>query len=170
MQNLQILTQEILKQNLHYNPETGLFNWIKGNNQIKIGDTAGCLHKVRSYISIKINGKDYLAHRLAWLYVHGEMPADQIDHVNHDKTDNRIANLRAVTNQENHQNRTINSNNTSGFMGVNWYKPTQKWHARIMIDGKNKHLGYFTNQADAIVARQIANVKYGFHENHGIVA
>ena len=163
-----MITQQILKSILHYNQETGIFTWVKLrlNNKIKAGDVAGNLQP-NGYICIRINGKDYRAHRLAWLYMHGEFPPDQINHVNHDKADNRIANLCCGSHRECHKNRGMQDNNKSGFTGVIWHKQTEKWMAYIKLNGKQKTLGYFDNLEEAILARQIANIEYGFHINHG---
>lgn len=160
------MNQQTLKDNLHYNQTTGIFTWLKTKSRsIKIGDIAGTVNK--SYIRIIINGNAYQAHRLAWLDVYGEIPSNDIDHINHDKSDNRINNLRCVTKRENQQNRTININNVSGFTGVSWNKCAKKWQARIKIASKYKHLGLFTNLDDAIAARKAANLEYNFHINHG---
>jgi len=163
-----MLTQERLKELLHYDKDTGVFTRkIKLANGIQVGDIAGCVDGVNGYIVIIIDGKNYRAHRLAWLYVNGGFPKEQIDHISHDRTDNKIANLRSVTNQENQMNKSMLKNNTSGFTGVYWHKPTNKWQSQIMINGKYKHLGYFTNKNDAIKARKEANIEFGFHQNHG---
>ena len=111
--------------------------------------------------------KTYLAHRVIWAIVNCEWPSGQIDHINGNKIDNRIVNLRIVNNSENQKNQTIASNNTSGFMGVSWKKATKKWYVFIGVDGKMKSLGYFCELSDAINARKEAEVAYGFHKNHG---
>jgi hypothetical protein len=92
--------------------------------------------------------------------VHGVWPEDQIDHINRDRADNRIENLREVTNKQNQQNRSTNSDNTSGHTGVSWYKPYSKWRAQIKHNHKVIHLGYFTNIEDAIAARKAAEKLY----------
>lgn len=114
----------------------------------------------------RIFGRKYLAHRIIWKLVHGTDP-EQVDHINGIRDDNRIENLRSVTSQENLKNQKMCSNNTSGVMGVYWYKRLGKWSARIMVAGKNKHLGYFTDKFDAIKARKNAEKEHGFHTNHG---
>lgn len=164
------MNQEYLKSILHYNSEIGIFTWLIApkRTQLKIGDVARGLCKSTGYIQIKLNGKRYLAHRLAWLYMFGNFPSNDIDHINHNRSDNRIVNLRCVTRQENMQNRTMQNNNVSGFTGVCWHKHSNKWRAYIKIDGKMKELGLFTNLADAITVRQLENFKNNFHYNHGI--
>jgi hypothetical protein len=115
----------------------------------------------------KIFGRTYRAHRVIWAMTTGAWPEDQIDHINGDPADNRIENLRAVTQSENLRNAALPRNNTSGAMGVGWHKPAGKWQAQIRGNGKQINLGLFTNKDDAIAARAAAEKKYGFHENHG---
>jgi hypothetical protein len=163
------LTQNYLKENLDYNPTTGIFNWkVSNNNRIKVHDIAGSVRK-DGYIHIRINGKDYRAHRLAYLYITGSFPLNQVDHINHSRDDNRFSNLRLVSNQENQRNRSMRVNNKSGFTGVCWDKCANKWKAQIKANGKVKYLGSFTDLAEAIDCRKKANVEYGFHTNHGRV-
>jgi hypothetical protein len=170
METGQELTQERLKSLLSYNPETGEFTWLVSRGSRQAGEIAGCLKRDRSekvYIRIKIDGKNYLAHRLAWLYTHGEWPENDIDHIDQDSLNNRLSNLRDVTNAENGKNQKIAKNNSSGVMGVCFRNDMQKWHARIEVNGKRIHLGLFDLKDDAIVARKNAEVKYDFHPNHG---
>lgn len=141
---LLVLTQQELKENLHYDPLTGVFTRIKVNikNQVKVGDIAGYLSK-KGYVVIVINGKAYKAHRLAWLYQTGEMPNDMIDHENTIRCDNRFCNLRQATNRQNVQNQIKSSkNNKSEFLGVSLNK-RGRYISRIGVDGKKKYLGIF---------------------------
>jgi hypothetical protein len=115
----------------------------------------------------RIDARGYLAHRVVWALVHGAWPQKQIDHIDHDRTNNRVENLRIVGHQENHRNTTLRKNNASGFMGVSWYKAGEKWTAYIMIDRVKKHLGCFDALEDAVAARRAAEARFGFHENHG---
>jgi len=167
----EILTQEWIKELVHYNPNTGVFTWIKKpssrSNRIKVGEAAGFTSKVNGYTEIGIRNKTYKIHRLAFLYMTGLMPEHQVDHINHVKDDNRWCNLRLVTNAENQKNTTRNKNNTSGVLGVNWRKDRSKWRAQIMVDGINKELGSYVYFILACIARKQAEVEYGFHENHG---
>jgi len=161
----ELLTQAELKELLHYNPDTGALTWLKsGKGRKANGETKGLNN---GYFTIRIKGRQYKSHRLAWLYVYGVWPKDQVDHINHITTDNRIANLREVTNQENHRNASLSKNNTSGVTGVYWHKQIKKWLASIHVDYKKTHLGCFDKFEDAIAARKKAENKYGFHENHG---
>lgn len=151
---------------LEYDPETGLFRWkVKINARCKTGWFAG--DKNSRYKRIRVFNNIYLAHRLAWLIYHGHWPCNEIDHEDHDKHNNRIGNLRDVQHSQNQMNQGMNPNNTSGFRGVSFYKSEMKWCSRLQLNGKTIHLGKFSNKDDAIAARQEANVKYGFHPNHG---
>ncbi|MCK9994539.1 MAG: hypothetical protein Dbin4_03059 [Alphaproteobacteria bacterium] len=147
-----MLDRSRLKALLHYDPDTGAFTWrVKPNRRIRVGDVAGDL-RPNGYRRIRIDGKPYAAHRLAWLYVYDRWPANQLDHMNGVRDDNRWDNLREATNAENSQNRNINSNSTSGLMGVCWHKQRQKLRAEIQIAGRKKHLGLFTTPEDAHAA------------------
>lgn len=162
------ITQEILKQKLHYNPDTGYFYWNKTGG-INAGDVAGCEYKMTSgktYIIIGINRTRYLAHRLVWLYMHGFFP-EEIDHIDGNGANNRLNNLRNVSSIENRRNIRKFKNNTSGITGVGIDKRYNKWCAHIQIHGRKKSLGYFDNIFDAACARISAQQQYGFHENHG---
>jgi HNH endonuclease len=112
-----MLTQAILKELLHYNAETGVFTWLKHRKSTKKGAVAGYLRK-NGYILIGIFGKLCPAHRLAWLYVHGEIPSKFIDHKDCNPSNNAIGNLRLATNSENQFNTKLRKDNTSGFKGV----------------------------------------------------
>jgi hypothetical protein len=142
------LTQAELMRVLSYQAETGIFRYaLSTNKRIRVGDIAGTI--MRGYPRIKIDGTVYEAHRLAWLYVHGSWPAGQVDHINGVTTDNRISNLRDVTQSGNAQNRRIaQRNNQSGFLGVSVHG-IGKWQADIRINGKKKYLGIYSSPEDA---------------------
>jgi hypothetical protein len=162
------LTQEDLREQLHYEQDDGTFKWkVSSAKRVKVGDVAGTVDSVTGYRRIRINGKRYFAHRLAFLYMAGEFPPEGVDHINHDRLDNRWVNLRPASQQENNKNVSMSVRNKSGFTGVHWYKPLDKWMANIKINGKSKHLGYFKDLDEAIACRKEANTKYGFHQNHG---
>ena len=153
----------------HLFPES---NWFKDNgckawNARYSGQPALSYKNPKGYCGGKIFNQFLLAHRVIWAMHYGEWPGGQIDHKNHDRTDNRISNLRVVTNQGNGKNRSLQKNNTSGFTGVQWIKSSGKWDARITVDGVQKFLGSFVKKQDAITARQAANKKYKYHTNHG---
>ena len=164
---LHMITQKELKETLHYNPETGVFIWLKTpRGKVKAGDVAG--HKDSDgYIIIKIAGKEYKAHRLAWLYVHGAMPEKIMDHINHVKADNRIINLRCVSHIENQKNRSLWRKSKTGITGVLRDSRSKMWLARITVDKKLIYLGVFDCFFSACCVRKSAENKYGFHANHG---
>lgn len=120
------------------------------------------------YVMVRIGKKLYRAHRIIWEIHNGMIPKKmQIDHINHIRDDNRIENLRLVNSLENGMNQGIAINNTSGVTGVVWVSARGKWMAQIRVKGKNIYLGLFSDFNSARKARAIAEVKYGFHDNHG---
>ena len=163
---MKTITQIELQSIINYNENTGLFIWsVDRSKGTKAGALAGTL--VKGYILISIKKKKYSAHRLAWLYMYGEFPKDQLDHINHDRADNRIDNLREVSNHDNRKNMGLDSRNTSGTTGVFWRKDRNRWSARIGVDGEFLSLGSFVKYSDAVDARKNAEALYGFHLNHG---
>lgn len=144
------LTQERLKNVFDYNAETGVFtNKVRRANR-HIGEAAGCINSA-GYCKISVDGSQYLGHRLAWLYVYGEMP-EQIDHINCNRFDNRIANLRECNQLENTQNiRDAHKDSETGKLGV-YLLPSGKFRARIMVSGQSKHIGCFNTKEEAYVA------------------
>lgn len=160
------ITQDRLKSLLLYEPITGKFTWKVNKGSKKAGAQAGNLH-LDNHIRIRIDGKIYRAHRLAWLYTYGRWPSQQIDHINHDRSDNRLVNLREVDQITNHQNLGIRKDNKSGSTGVHWDRRMEKWMAFIHVNKVRKHIGYFDILQDAILARKNAEIRYGFHPNHG---
>lgn len=111
--------------------------------------------------------RQYRVHRVIWALHHGEWPQGAIDHIDHDRLNNRIENLRVTDTAGNGQNRTLNINSTSGFSGVGYHKRDRKWTACIKLLGKRKYLGYFNTKEEAIQVRKRAERQFGFHENHG---
>lgn len=147
-----MISREDVDQMVRYEPETGLFYWrVTNSNRAKAGSVAGTINS-KGHVVIGINRKHYLAHRLAWLLTHDAWPSKEIDHKNGDPRDNRIKNLRAATHAENMRNRRNAANNTSGFKGVRWSADKNKWRARIQINSKQIHLGYFQTTEDAYTA------------------
>jgi len=158
-----MIDYNLIKEYFIYDLKTGIFKWkIKPHHKINIGDVAGCKIK-DGYISIQINNKKYKAHRLAWLYVYGEMPKLCIDHINGIRHDNRIENLRDVSRKINSQNiKKIPRNNTSGLLGAYWHKNRNKWVSQIAINGKDKHLGLF--ETPQLAHEAYLKAKREFHE------
>ena len=164
------LTYEYLDSIFRYDSETGyLFNKVRRGLKFPEDRAETSVDNSTGYKTININNKGYGAHRIAWFLHYGEMPTSQIDHIDHNKTNNKIKNLRAVTHRENSLNRGINKNNTSGIVGVIWYKRDKKWQSTIRVKYKKIHLGYFFKKEDAIAARKMAEKIYKFHKNHGIL-
>ncbi|BAE72736.1 HNH endonuclease family protein [Xanthomonas phage OP1] len=154
------LTFDDVDQLLAYDPETGELRWkMSTNRRIKAGSGAGCVGG-NGYLQVKVHGKMYQAHRLAWLLHTGKWPSQQLDHIDGCKTNNRISNLRECSNAENQQNRGKSSNNTSGVPGVYWHKEAKKWRARIMLDGKQISLGLFNTLEEAAAAREAAKAQH----------
>jgi len=123
--------------------------------------------QTQGYLYGKVFGKNYLAHRVMWALEYGTWPDGDIDHVNQNKTDNRICNLRTASKTENARNKTTYKNNTSGFVGVSRCK--NKWRAYVTVDRKQVHLGLFTTEKQANNARMKANSRYSFSQNHGTI-
>lgn len=142
-----IITLVELKTLLVYNPDTGLFEWAIDRRSIKKDNPVGGVSP-RGYRHVKIAGKDYLEHRLAWFYFYGSWPSGHIDHRNGIKTDNRITNLRAATRSQNMQNQRL-PHGSSDYLGVCFHKQTGKWQARITVDKKTRCLGRFDSQQEA---------------------
>ena len=164
------ITQEELKKLLHYNPDTGVFTWLKARTGVKKNNTAGSImtnDDGKSYYRIMCKGVRYFSHRLAWFYIHLEWPKCEIDHINGNGCDNRLINLRSVTRLENRKNRRKPSNNSSGISGVYWNKREVSWKVQISVNRKKFCLGTFDNIFDAVCARKNAEIKHGFHKNHG---
>lgn len=160
------LTQARLKELLHYDPESGAITWAsRPSSRVKVGMLAGKVHPTQGYRQVRADKSLYYAHRLAWLYMTGEWPAADVDHINHVRDDNRWSNLRGATRSQNIQYKSMQSNNTSGVKGV--YFHAGKWAASIQYNGKNRHLGRFTDLADAKefveLARDMCFGEFAFH-------
>lgn len=147
-----MITQDELKKNVFYEPETGMFTRISNGNFCETKNGSG-------YIVIKIKRKLYDAHRLAFLYMTGSIP-DEVDHKNCIRDDNSWSNLRPASHLENTQNRYESINNTSGFKGVHWHKNKKKWHANIRFNNKKIFLGSFNTAEEASKAYNEAAEKY----------
>jgi hypothetical protein len=162
---MQEISAEYARHLFYYDGEKLIWEVSRG------GVTAGSVWTSptsgRQYLQVMIGGKLYQAHRLIWLLVYGEWPRQHIDHIDGNGLNNRIENLRDVSQTENNRNRRNQSNNKTGICGVYWYTRGKKWRAEIKVGGKQIHLGYFTDKAEAAAARKAAEQKYNFHPNHG---
>jgi hypothetical protein len=138
-----MITQDYLKECMHYDQETGVFTWLKSHSNVtKVGQKAGSLSG-DGYLHIGVNKKRYKAHRLAFLYMEGSFPSECVDHINCIRTDNSWKNLRHATRQENNFNRAKTKNNKTGFKGVFYLKATNKFKAVARLHKKNLDLGSF---------------------------
>jgi hypothetical protein len=146
------LTQKRLKKLLHYDSNTGIFTRITAMKGVSAGDVAGCKNK-NGYISIGIDYKEYLGHRLAWFYVHGYFPEHGLDHKDRVRHHNWILNLREASQQCNMRNTGNRKDNKSGVNGVSWCSSRTKWLADIRISGKTKSLGRYNSFCNAVCAR-----------------
>lgn len=161
-----LLTQEYLKSILDYDLDTGIFTWkVKKSQVAKAGDVAGW--EYNGYREIEIDNKKYKAHRLAWLYVHGEMPKNLIDHIDNNRSNNKISNLREATYQTNSENYKTPKTNKSGVKNVSWYKKLNKWVVSISVEKTKKTIGYFDDLEFAeLVAIEARNKYRGEFANH----
>ena len=185
MANSQLPTIEILHKLLVCDAETGTLIWKPrplsffrdGKQSAKHNQCAwnAKFSQVPAFNTIANSGyfvgslfkKKYLAHRVIWAMRTGAWPAEQIDHINHIRTDNRIVNLREATQTDNSRNQSLSKNNTSGVTGVSWCARDRLWTATIGHEGDAVQLGHYKNKNDAVFAREAAERKYGYHRNHG---
>lgn len=143
------LTRERLRELLDYDPLTGLFVWKKTRGgSAKAGSIAGG-QEVKGYVVITVDGDTYKAHRLAFLWMEGRWPKEQVDHANMIRSDNRWSNLRPASQTENLGNTIKQKNNTSGAKGVTWSKSLGKWRVRVGFGGIRFHVGYFSTVEEA---------------------
>lgn len=174
-----MITQSDLKELLQYDSKIGVFTWKKRSsnhfNKESISKAwnarysdkkAGHKHSLHGYLIISLKGNLYRAHRLAWLYVFGDMP-EYIDHIDGNKLNNRISNLRPVTLSENQQNRRIGKNTNNGIFGVRFDSRFDRYYARITVNSREIYLGCFLDFFSACCARKSAEKTLNFHPNHG---
>lgn len=158
-----MITQAELKERFNYDPETGIFTHKRSKGTLN-GKPSGSFHKSTGYHHHVIDKKFYGTHRMAWIYMYGEVP-NVVDHINGIRNDNRISNLRNVNSQINSQNlKGPGKNNTTGFLGVSYCKITKKFRATIKINKKNKYLGLFSCKEKAHHA--YLKAKAEFHEGY----
>ena len=173
-------TPATLRKLLSYDPNTGLLTWkrrspemFKAENRSNAwnarhaGKEAFTATMAQGYKIGSVLGSVYYAHRVAYAVHYGKWPAQHIDHISGDAADNRITNLRDVSQSMNCRNTAMQSSNTSGVCGVSWHKGSGKWQAHVKLYGKQKYLGTFDNIDDAAAARKAAEAGHGFTERHG---
>lgn len=180
-----MINVETLRTLIAYDADTGSLTWKLRSESLFIDTGRGsvaaakawnnkwagkpALNSLRSdgYFEGRVFRELVLAHRAIWALHYGEWPEFQIDHINHLRGDNRIANLRTVPNAVNAKNMSRRRTNTSGVQGVYWHSAANSWAACITVDGKTKHLGLFGSVASAAAARTRAEARHGYHPNHG---
>lgn len=168
---------------LRYEPDTGRLFWLRRsigdfNSERDMNAWNARFAEAEAFTSIAstgyrkgaINGRQHNAHRICWLIGTGKEPVGHVDHINGDRSDNRLSNLRDVPASTNHRNRFRPKHNTSGSIGVYWNKAISKWRAQISIRGRRKSLGVFEKMEEAVAARLAANELYGYSERHGEAA
>jgi hypothetical protein len=157
------LTLSRARQALSYDPLTGRMTWLVGDRCHKAGRAAGGKSAPDGYLRVCVDGEQHLQHRVAFLLMTGRWPREQIDHIDLNRSNNSWANLREATNKQNMENRGLQANNTSGYVGVSWYAPRGKWVAGIKHNGKRKNLGYFADIARAAEVRRAAELRLFTH-------
>lgn len=157
------LTQDRLKEVLGYDPETGSWTWLECRRHGFVGKLAGSEKPTKRgtcYRYIRVEGVLYLAHRLAFLYMTGKWPPNEVDHRNGETTDNRWKNLRFATRSQNAANCRAHKDSVSGVRGVSWDKVNSKWLAQICVNGRNMSLGRYETQKEAAKAYSMAERVY----------
>ena len=181
-----MITQELIKDYIRYIPETGKVYWktITPNyfyhtirptqfcnawNTKYAGKEVGCIHKSSDnyhYKVIRLRQKNYKLHQIIWFYMTGDWPKYQIDHIDRNPLNNKWDNLRDIPQSQNMKNTNLKSNNTSGVKGISYSKEKRKWEAYISYNSKKYNLGRFKKFIDAVWARYIAEIRYGFNKYH----
>lgn len=162
---------EVLHKYFLYNPSTGALTWkISPAQCIKPDKVVGSINKLSGYRLLSFNKKTYRSHRIIWALMTGYWPSNNIDHINLNRADNRWVNLREATAQENMRNKKSAKNSSSHYKGVCWHKRDKIWQSVLRIGGKNLHLGYFQNEADAAKAyNEKAKTLFGEFVNLNLV-
>lgn len=151
------LTQERVRELFDYDAENGILLKILKNGKQAVGNKPTLNGR---YGQVMIDGKKYLTHRVIWVWHYGSWPDGEIDHINRNKMDNRIENLRVVTSSENKHNLGLRRDNSSGYTGVYWFKRDKKYVAYIVINKKQINLGYYTTAEEAYLAYMLAKIKH----------
>ena len=165
-----MIQPEKLKELISYDPLTGDLTWkprASSRFNTQSAGTPALANPSKGYRTGRLLGKNVKAHRAAWAIHYGEWPIGMIDHINGDRSDNRISNLRVVDASENGKNQRPRRTNKTGQMCINWFPRDKKWWVKITANGRQKHVGYFDTFEDAVAARDLAYAENGFHENHG---
>ena len=154
-----------IEELLSYDPNTGTITWLNSPQKV----VAGCLDRRNGYRRIKLNGKLYAAHRVAWYLHTGEDPGSMdVDHINGDRDDNRAGNLRLATRSQNMKNTKKRQGTTSSYKGISWDASRNRWRAEIRINGKNKRIGRFDSEVEAHAAYcKAASEYHGEFANFG---
>lgn len=152
---------------IRYEPNTGEFWWLPSAVRQRRSDRrAGCVN-TRGYCQIRYSGRQVFAHRLAWFIVHGKLPDGEIDHIDGNRSNNRITNLRDVPVSVNRRNAKRAANNSSGVTGVHWDKRRGRWRVNVCVEGKRKYLGMFSGIIEAERVVKAFRAANGFTERHG---
>lgn len=164
-----MITMKEISEIMSYDKETGVFTSKVTRGKRKIGAALGTVShcSCKKYLSIPIGYKRYYAHRLAWFIVYGEWPDGEIDHIDGNGMNNKISNLRCVPRSHNARNMKLFATNKSGVAGVHFCNTIKRWVARIVVDQRTINLGTSRDLEKAVTLRKAAEVKYGFHKNHG---
>ena len=157
---------ERLHELFSYDPETGHLRWKKRDRKLT-GKIAGGVDPGHGYRRVRVDGRLFLVHRVIIAMTQGQWPADEVDHINGDRDDNRLINLRCVPKASNLRNKCRYRSNNSGRIGVYWHSQHRKWCAAISVNGKTETLGIFFTKQAAIAARDAAEKKHGYHPNRG---
>lgn len=176
-----LITPQELRRLLRYEPETGKLFWLERPRELfssaracsvwnaRYAGEEALTYSLRNYRYGRLFNRSISAHRAAWAIHHGHWP-EHVDHINGDRSDNRISNLRSVSRTENNRNARLPKNNRSGVVGVVLVPESGRWAAFIGHQGRKVDLGRFAEKADAITARKTAERELGYHPNHGRAA
>jgi hypothetical protein len=180
MINKNLIPVETLRQLLRHDPETGKLYWLERHNGACATDKARIIFNKRfageeaftakdgyGYFCGTVLGSSMKAHRVVWALHYGAWPKEHIDHINHNRSDNCIKNLREVLQEENQRNQRKSKANTSGVTGVYWDRWTSQWVVRFKINGVQCNLGRFDDFDAAVAVRKNAERQRGYHQNHG---
>lgn len=173
------LPLDVVKTLFDYDPEEGVLIWkekpineFRFARDYKAWMTKHAGRKVtyrdsNGYVRVFINGRLWLAHRIIWMWNYGYLPELQIDHIDHNRQNNRLENLRLVTQSQNNANSRLSLRSVTGVTGVTWHTPSKRWRATINLNKKFIEIGRYMDFESAVIARKAAEKVLGFHENHG---